>query len=251
MKAKVMKCQLEYSEMPSTYPKDEVDIYRVVKGEDGKYYVRLELMGFPYYFTITKDKVVTHTKEALETFKEIEPKDCSPWSIFTEIVYEMIYILGEKRNEYYAIYEKLFEEAIAGEPIEGIEVVQLRRKAYQLFSDATVLYFVVKKLSKELEEQVEDDAKFSLDRAELLITRLSDLYNLYYTKVQYDLNEVIKKLTSVSILFLPITAVASVYAVTFPSIWQSLLNISALIFLSPVIIVTAIMAVYLRRKGWL
>lgn len=245
-----MKCELKFQDMPKDYPKDEVDVYRVVR-VDNTVYFRLEFLGKPLYFTLNEQELVTHSRESLDLFKDLQPDDCSPVSVLREAIYEMIYLIGEKRNELYSTYEKLFEEAIIGKPIEGTEVVKLRKSAYQLFSDATVLYFVVRKLTKELGSNVEVDAKFALDRAELLITRLSDLYNIYYTRVQYDLNDVIKKLTSVSILFLPITAVASTYAVNFTSIAESLFTVDALVFLGPVFVFTAVIAYYLKRKGWL
>jgi len=90
-----------------------------------------------------------------------------------------------------------------------------------------------------------------LERAEILAVRTSDIYNIYLTEVQNELNVIIKKLTSVSFIFLPITAVASLYAVGFPSLPQTLNSPNTAFFLLPLIVLGVGLTLYLRRVGWL
>lgn len=85
--------------------------------------------------------------------------------------------------------------------------------------------------------------------AEILITRSADLYNIYLTEVQNELNVIIKKLTSISFIFLPVTA--SIYAVTYSSLPSNFLTPYAVFFLSLLIILGILLTVYLRKIGWL
>jgi Mg2+ and Co2+ transporter CorA len=95
------------------------------------------------------------------------------------------------------------------------------------------------------------DVELIVTRVEAILTRSADLYNMYLTEVQNEPNVVIKKLTSISFIFLPITAIASLYAVNFPSIQSSFSDISALIFTLPLIALGIILTVYLRKINWL
>ncbi len=47
-----MKCKIPFVELPNSFPKSDVDVYRVLE-EDGKYYIRLELDGKPMYLTFS------------------------------------------------------------------------------------------------------------------------------------------------------------------------------------------------------
>lgn len=117
--------------------------------------------------------------------------------------------------------------------------------------DSSTLYFVTRKLSKVLSREVEEDALFAYERAEMLANRTSDLYNIYLTEVQNDLNIIIKKLTSISFIFLPITAVASIYAVSFSSLPGNFDTINFVYFSIPLILLGVTLTIYLRKIGWL
>lgn len=103
-----------------------------------------------------------------------------------------------------------------------------------------------KKLSKFLSKDILDEIEFAYERAEILITRSADLYNIYLTEVQNELNVIIKKLTSISFIFLPVTAIAScdLFLFTFEFSYSLCRNF-------PLIILGILLTVYLRKIGWL
>ncbi len=88
-------------------------------------------------------------------------------------------------------------------------------------------------------------------RAEILVTRESDLYNIYLTEIQNNLNIIIKKLTSISFIFLPITAIASIYAVSFTSLPSNFMTLNFVYFTIPLVLIGILLTVYLRKIGWL
>lgn len=159
--------------------------------------------------------------------------------------------MGEYRARLLEMFDSLFDKITSGEVKNTQEIKALRLKVLTLYSDSQSLYYVSKKLSKLIDQTLIEDVQFSLSRAETLLTRSSDLYNIYLTQVQNDLNVVIKKLTSISFIFLPITAIASLYAVSFSSIVENFYNIYSIVFVVPLIVLGILMTIYLRRIGWL
>ncbi|MEJ2775837.1 CorA family divalent cation transporter [Sulfolobaceae archaeon RB850M] len=115
--------------------------------------------------------------------------------------------------------------------------------------DSSSLYYLSKKLSKYISKDLQDDIAFAYERAEILITRSANLYNIYLTEIQNELNIIIKKLTSISFIFLPVTAIASIYAVSYSSLPSNFANEDTIIFLSPLLGI--ILTIYLRKIGWL
>lgn len=245
-----MNCTVPYTPLPDTFPKHEVDIYRILE-EDGKYYVRIELDGIPHYFTISEKEIVLHSELLRDLLSREEISDCSPTNVLDEVFYIVLYKLGTKRTDLFLEFDNLFDMITSGRLKDSRRIVALRRKIMTNYSDSTVLYYVSRRLNKLLPADTIEDVRFNYERAELLVTRSSDLYNIYLTEIQNDLNEIIKKLTSISFIFMPITAVASIYAVDYVTLSSTLMTTDSLFYLSPILILTVILVIYLRRIKWL
>lgn len=245
-----MNCTVPYTLLPDTFPKHEVDIYRVLE-EDGKYYIRLELNGIPLYLTLSEKEVVLHSELLRDLLSKEEITDCSPSNVLDEVFYIVLYELGTKRTELFLEFDNLFDMITSGKLKDSKSIVTLRRKIMTNYSDSTVLYYVSRRLNKLLPPETIEDIRFNYERAELLVTRSSDLYNIYLTEIQNDLNEIIKKLTSISFIFMPITAVASVYAVDYVTLSSTLMTTDSLLYLSPILILTVVLVIYLRKIKWL
>lgn len=110
---------------------------------------------------------------------------------------------------------------------------------------------MAKKLSKFVSKDTLDNISFAYERSEILITRSGDLYNIYLTEIQNELDTVMKKLTSISFIFLPITAIASLYAVSYSSLPSTLDSINTVYFLTPLIVLGVILTLYLKKINWL
>ncbi|MEM0374067.1 MAG: CorA family divalent cation transporter [Sulfolobales archaeon] len=245
-----MKCNIPYSELQKDFPKSEVDVYRVLE-VDNTYYIRLELDGKPHYLTLTENGVILHSKFLHDRISKEDLPSCNVKDVLDEIFYIMIYELGIRRTQLFTEFDRLFDLITSGKLRDARRIIELRRRIIINYSDSTVLFYISRRLSRLLYPETLEDVKFTYERSELLVTRSSDLYNIYLTEVQNELNEVIKKLTSISFIFMPITAVASVYAVDFSSIDKPLLNWSSLIYLTPIIFITILLVFYLRKLKWL
>ncbi|WP_338598864.1 magnesium transporter CorA family protein [Sulfolobus tengchongensis] len=184
-------------DLPPDFPKSEVDVYRVIE-DSGTYYVRLDLDRKPHYFTLTEKEIILHSKELHDLVLRDEITDCSPLSILDEIFYLILYELGVKRTQLFIEFDNFFDLITSGEVKDSKKIIELRKKVLVNYSDSIVLYYVSRRLNKLIPNETIEDIRFNYERAELLVTRSSDLCNIYLTEVQNNLNEIIKKLTSIN-----------------------------------------------------
>jgi len=245
-----MKCEIRYDEDISKLPLDDLNVYRVVyTGQN--VYVRIDIDGKSTYFSVIDGKVTIHIKELFNMIKDSDFDNCELTTIIDVILDEVVYYLGVKRTELFRKFDELFERITEGQVKNVEEVKDLRKEIQTLYSDSSSLFYVAKKLSKFVSKDTLDNVAFAYERSEILITRSADLYNIYLTEVQNELNIIIKKLTSISFIFLPITAIASLYAVSYSSLPSSLDSIDTVYFLTPLIVLSIVLTLYLKKINWL
>ncbi|TRM73083.1 hypothetical protein DJ532_15680, partial [Sulfolobus sp. A20-N-F8] len=194
-------------------------------------------------------KIVFHSEFLASLAKNAE--ECSVTEIMKEVIYGILYEFGSKRIELHKRIEDLFQRIAEGKITDTSNIISIHSSIITLYSDSSSLYYVVKKLSKFLDKEVEEDCLFAYDRAEILVTRESDLYNIYLTEIQNNLNIIIKKLTSISFIFLPITAIASIYAVSFVNLPSNFMTLNFVYFTIPLVLIGILLTIYLRKIGWL
>jgi Mg2+ and Co2+ transporter CorA len=245
-----MKCEILYDEDISKLPLDDLNVYRVIyTGQN--VYVRIDIDGKSTYFSVIDGKVTIHSKELFNLIKDSDFDNCELTTIIDVILDEVVYYLGVKRTELFRKFDELFERITEGKVKNVEEVKDLRKEIQTLYSDSSSLFYVAKKLSKFVSKDTLDNVAFAFERSEILITRSADLYNIYLTEVQNELNNIIKKLTSISFIFLPITAIASLYAVSYSSLPSSLDSIYTVYFLTPLIVLGIALTLYLKKINWL
>jgi Mg2+ and Co2+ transporter CorA len=245
-----MKCEIRYDEDISKLPLDDLNVYRVIyTGQN--VYVRIDIDGKSTYFSVIDGKVTIHSKELFNMIKDSDFDNCELTTIIDVILDEVVYYLGVKRTELFRKFDELFERITEGQVRNVEEVKDLRKEIQTLYSDSSSLFYVAKKLSKFVSKDTLDNVAFAFERSEILITRSADLYNIYLTEVQNELNIIIKKLTSISFIFLPITAIASIYAVSYSSLPSSLDSIDTVYFLTPLIVLGIVLTLYLKKINWL
>lgn len=237
--------------LPQDFPKDELDTYKVEEIQDGSILIRFDFHRKPHYVKITANTVEIYSKYLKEVLEKMNLEGYTSESIIEEIIYHFITAFNNERLNLLSEYESLLDRIAEGKLRSTTEIRRLRKSIAELYSDALSLYHVTRKLSKIVNHDVVTDVELIVTRVEAILTRSADLYNIYLTEVQNELNVVIKKLTSISFIFLPITAIASLYAVNFSSIQSSFSDISALIFMLPLIALGIILTVYLRKIDWL
>jgi magnesium transporter len=98
---------------------------------------------------------------------------------------------------------------------------------------------------------VEEHSVHIIDILELLRETCQSLTDLYMSTVSNRMNEIMKVLTIMATLFIPITFLAGVYGMNFVHMPELHERWSYPVFWGTCLLITGILLLYFRRKGWL
>lgn len=90
-----------------------------------------------------------------------------------------------------------------------------------------------------------------IDTLETFRDMLSSLLDMYLSSLSQRLNEIMKTLTIISTIFIPITAIGSIYGMNFVNLPGLHWHYGYLIALVLMLIIASIMIVYFYRKKWI
>lgn len=96
-----------------------------------------------------------------------------------------------------------------------------------------------------------DHVAQSIDTLETFRDMLSTNLDMYFSSLTNRMNEIMKTLTIISTIFIPITAVASIYGMNFDNLPGIHNRSGYLIVFSVMLLVTFIMLIYFKKQKWL
>jgi len=91
----------------------------------------------------------------------------------------------------------------------------------------------------------------AMDVSETTRDTLSDMLDIYLSSVSNRLNQVMKTLTVITTIFMPLTFIAGVYGMNFQFMPELHWRYGYPLVLGSMLAIVALMLVYFRRKGWL
>jgi magnesium transporter len=149
-------------------------------------------------------------------------------------------------NELHALKRNLLVLRKSTWPLRDM-VNQLVRGEHDLFSEETRVYL----------RDVADHAALALDIVETYREMVSSLMDLYLSSVSHRMNEIMKVLTIIATIFIPLGFIAGLYGMNFdPSV--SPVNMPELgwywgypVALLAMAAVAGGLLVFFRRRGWL
>jgi magnesium transporter len=206
-----------------------------VRLRSGKPRIRGGGTGYLAYALI--DTVVDHLfpvleeiGDRIETIEDLLLDDPSP---------DHVTSLHELRRELLVIRKSVW-------PLRDM-ISSLYRSEHELFSDETRLYL----------RDVVDHVTMAADIVETLREMVSSLMDLYLSSVSNRMNEIMKVLTIIATIFIPLSFIAGLYGMNFdPSV--SPWNMPELGWywgypaaLAVMLLVAVGLLAYFRRKGWL
>ncbi len=122
------------------------------------------------------------------------------------------------------------------------EVVgSLTRRESTLISDATIIYF----------RDVYDHAYQVMDTIETYRDMISGMLDIYLSSISNRLNEIMKVLTIVSTVFIPLTFVSGVYGMNFHYMPELTWRFGYPMILGIMLSILVGMLVFFHRKGWI
>jgi len=117
----------------------------------------------------------------------------------------------------------------------------LERGDSQLLSDATRLYF----------RDVYDHTVQVIDTVETYRDLLSGMFDLYLSSISNRTNEIMKFLTVIGTIFMPLTFLVGVYGMNFKYLPELEWRNGYFMLWGAMLALAAAMIVYFRRKRWL
>lgn len=178
----------------------------------------LDAIGDSYY------NVIDNCTSVIEELDEVITKNTDPMILSR--------IEVEKR--------KLIELRRIVVPLKEI-VIAIESEKNNLISSQTKHYFSnLKQSCTGIIEEIESN-KNALD----------GLTNLYYAVQGQRMNEVMKMLTIVSTIFIPLTFIAGIYGMNFHFMPELDMKYGYFITWGVMILIAALLLVYFKRKGWL
>ena len=98
---------------------------------------------------------------------------------------------------------------------------------------------------------VYDHVVQAIDTVEMFRDMLSSMRDMYLSSLTNRMNEVIKVLTVISTIFIPITFIASLYGMNFINMPELHWQHGYEMVLAFMLVIVIIMLIYFRRKRWL
>lgn len=144
---------------------------------------------------------------------------------------EILHLLFKSRREILILEKSILP---LREVINGLEKTKFIDKS-------TYLFF----------KDIYDHIIHILDMIELFRNIMIEMINLYLSSVSNKLNEVMKLLTIVSTIFIPITFLASLYGMNFLYIPGSNMHYGFFILLFLMILISIAMLIYFKKINWL
>jgi magnesium transporter len=179
-------------------------------------------------------------------------------------------ILDSVVDNYFPALEKVgdlvedVEERLSGDPDEDVlaDIYRLKREVLFLRKSIWPIREVVAALMRQETESVSattitylrdvyDHSIQVMDVVETYSDMLSELLDVYMSTVSNRMNEIMKILTIIATIFIPLTFIVGVYGMNFvhmPELTNELAYPAVLLVMTAI---SALMIIYFRRKGWL
>jgi magnesium transporter len=187
------------------------------RGADYLFYRIIDLMVDQYIGAIS---IIRNTIDDLED-ATVEGE--------TEDITEKILDIKRKISSLRRIVEPLREE-----------IIRVKNTAPGLINPLSHTYF----------QDILDHLNSSISSLESFRDILTDLMELRLAQVSHSMNQVMKTLTVVSAVFIPLTFLAGVYGMNFTYLPEKDWKYGYLYFWVFIVIVVAIMLFYMRRRKW-
>ncbi|MEZ5007600.1 MAG: magnesium and cobalt transport protein CorA [Chitinophagales bacterium] len=179
----------------------------------------------------------------------------------------LLYLMIDAMIEnYYGAYEKLIErtqninllEEVRSDP-EYAAVVENNKKSFFLLKKAigSLREAINQVENVELENfnnkyftELKEQCSFMMDDIDFNLQQLESSINLIFTIQSHRLNEVMRTLTVLSVIFIPLTFLAGIYGMNFKYIPELNYHYGYFVLLGIMLIVALMTIYYFKRKNW-
>jgi magnesium transporter len=112
-------------------------------------------------------------------------------------------------------------------------------------------FFILSGLVKKLFTSIGHNAKYSIDSFSRQLENAKSLSDLHFAQQNNQLNEMIKLLTIMSAVFIPITFIAGLYGMNFKNIPALEYTYGYPIVISTMVLIVVFIVLFFKRKRWI
>lgn len=215
--------------------------------------------GYVWSIQEKKGDYFTHIRERIKENKGIVRKKNADYLLY--LIVEAII------DNYYGAYEKLMEEVkllkdltkVKPSPTFAIDIENNKQKLFILKKAVSSLREAINRIDRieinDFEEgyfsELKEQASFLIDDIDFDLQQLESSINLIFNMQSHRLNEVMKTLTILSVIFIPLTFLAGIYGMNFDNIPELHTENGYFILLGVMAVVAIATFVYFKRKNWL
>lgn len=98
---------------------------------------------------------------------------------------------------------------------------------------------------------VHDHMQQAIEQVDLLLSESTNLIELHFSMSNSRLNEIMRRLTALSTIFLPITFITSWYGMNFEHMPELEWEVSYPILMSVMVVIVVVILAVFRKRGWL
>jgi magnesium transporter len=91
----------------------------------------------------------------------------------------------------------------------------------------------------------------AIEEADSMLRSLEGLSNIYFASLSQNMNEVMKVLTTVATIFIPLTFIAGIYGMNFENMPELRYRYGYFIVWGIMLLVTLGMILYFKKKKWI
>jgi magnesium transporter len=181
------------------------------------------------------------------------------YALLDSIVDQYFVILEHQISEIEEIEEKLLLD-----PTENIlpKLHSLRRRAMRIRRGIFPMREIVNQLQKSESDLIQQETKLFIrdlydhtiqiiETTEAFRESVNGSLDLYMNTLSNRMNNVMKVLTIVSTIFIPLTFISGFYGMNFVNMPELKSDYGYLIVISVMVVVTLVMIIYFKRKKWL
>jgi magnesium transporter len=220
-----------FNDLLVTFQERPGDVWEPVRKRMEKTGNRFQNFGTAYLLYALLDAIVDHLFPVLEGYGDILE------SIEDEVVIDPI---PDVQRRIHRVKRDLIALRRVMWPMREV-MNRLQRDEDDLIEDEVEIYF----------RDVHDHAVQVIDVVESLREIAGGLNDLFMSSVGNRMNEIMKVLTIMASFFIPITFVAGVYGMNFDFIPELKWKYSYAVFWGVCLTISAGLAVYFYRKGWI
>lgn len=179
----------------------------------------------------------------------------------------LLYLLTEAILEgYSSAYEKL---TMTNEKLKNISainpapdfIIEIETFKNQLFilkkaiagireSASNITALDIKGFNPVYFSEIKEKASYLIDEIDFDLQQLESRINLIFSMQSHRLNEVMKTLTIISVIFIPLTFMAGIYGMNFENMPELKAHYGYFILLGIMILTALASVLYFTRKGW-